>query len=35
MGGKMLLVCINASCTVLIYDMTDLQRPKVDLTEEE
>ena len=34
-NGKKFLVCINVSCEVLVYEMTDLQRPKFDLTEEE
>lgn len=34
-NGKQYLVCINVQCEVLIYDMFDLQRPKLDLTQEE
>ena len=34
-NGKQFLICVNVQCNVLVYDMNDLQRPKLFLTKEE
>ena len=34
-NGKDYAICVDIQCNVHVYDMVDLQRPKLDLTEAE